>query len=107
MANSLSNLTNYLCDQLYNNCSDCKNLLDYMAIKNDKIAFRCFEGKKNFTKDFNNELLLRFKTNSDYRHDKECLKHLTIRIWEIIKIFMFNVMFCNSVIYLEILEINV
>ena len=48
MATSLSNLTNNLSDQLYNNCSDCKSLLDYMFFKDDKIVFRCFECKKKY-----------------------------------------------------------
>ena len=33
MATSLSNLVNILSNQLYNNCTDCKNLLDYMFLK--------------------------------------------------------------------------
>ena len=66
MATSLSNLTNNLSDQLYNNCSDCKNLLDYMVLKDDKIVFRCFECKKNITKDFNNELVERFKNKYQF-----------------------------------------
>ena len=48
MATSLSNLTNNLSDKLENNCPDCKNRLDYMILKNDKIVFRCFECKKKY-----------------------------------------------------------
>ena len=61
MGTSLSNLANNLTDQLYNNCFDCKNPLDYMVFKDDKIVFRCFDCKKNTSKDFNNELIERFK----------------------------------------------
>ena len=61
MATSLSNLVNNLSNQLYNNCSDCKNLLDYMVFKDDKIVFRCFESKKSTSKDFSNELIERLK----------------------------------------------
>ena len=46
MATSLSNLINNLSDQLYKNCSDCRNPLDYVIIKDDKIVFRCSECKK-------------------------------------------------------------
>ena len=46
MATSLSNHINNLSNQLYNNCSDCKNPLDYMVFKNDRIVFGCFECKK-------------------------------------------------------------
>ena len=50
MGTSLSNLANNLTDQLYNNCFDCKNPLDYMVFKDDKIVFRCFECKKILVK---------------------------------------------------------
>ena len=40
MATSLSNLINNLSGQLYKNCADCKNLLDYTVFKDDKILFR-------------------------------------------------------------------
>ena len=66
MATSLSNLTNYLSDQLYNNCSDCKNPFDYIIFKDDKIVFRCFECKKNPSKDFNSELIERFKNTYQF-----------------------------------------
>ena len=46
MAALLSNLANNLTNQLYNNCSDCKNPFDYMVFKYGKIVFRCFECKK-------------------------------------------------------------
>ena len=48
MATSLSNLISNLSDQLYNNCFDCKNCLDYMIFKDNKVVFRCFECKKKY-----------------------------------------------------------
>ena len=63
MTTSLSNLTNNLTNQLYNNCSDCKNPLDYMVFK---IVFRCFECKKSTSKDFNNKLIERFKNTYQF-----------------------------------------
>ena len=48
MSTSLSNLISNLSDQLYNNCFDCKNLLDYMVFKDNKVVFRCFECKKKY-----------------------------------------------------------
>ena len=66
MAISLSNLVNNLSDQLHNNCSDCNNLLDYLVFKDDKIVFTCFECKKNTSKDFNNELIERFKNTYQF-----------------------------------------
>ena len=62
MSTSLSNLA----DQLYNNCFDCKNLLDYMVFKDNKVVFRCFECKKNISKGFNNELTKRFKNTYQF-----------------------------------------
>ena len=50
MATSLSNLINNSSDQIYNNCSDCKNPLDYMVFKDEKIVFRCFKCKKTLVK---------------------------------------------------------
>ena len=61
MSTSLSNLISNLSDQLYNNCFDCKTLLDYMVFKDNKVVFRCFECKKNISKYFNNKLTKRFK----------------------------------------------
>ena len=66
MATSLSNLVNTLSDQFYNNCFDCKNPLDYMIIKDDKIVCRFFEWKKNTSKDFNKELIARFKNTYQF-----------------------------------------
>ena len=43
MATSLSNLVNNLSSQLYNNCkncTDCKNPLDYMVLKNKELVFK-------------------------------------------------------------------
>ena len=48
MSNSLSNLINDLSDQFYNNCFDCKNLLDYMVFKDNKVVFKCLECEKNY-----------------------------------------------------------
>ena len=61
MNTSLLNLISNLSDQLYNNCFYCKNLLDYMIFKDNKVVCRCFERKKNISKYFNNELTKRFK----------------------------------------------
>ena len=61
MSASLSSLANNHFDGIYNNkCTDCKSYLDYMLIKNDQSIFRCFECKKYYKKDFNNDLINRF-----------------------------------------------
>ena len=66
MATSLSNLFNNSSNQLYNNCFDCKNPIDYMVFKDDKIVFTCFECKQNTGKDFNNEVIERFKNTYQF-----------------------------------------
>ena len=71
MSTSLSSLINNLSDQLYNNCFGCKNPLDYMVFKDNKVVFRCFECKKDISKDFNNELIKRFKNTYQFcKNDK-------------------------------------
>ena len=60
MSTSLLNLISNLSDQHYNNCFDCKNLLNCMVFKDNKVVFRCFECTKNISKNYNNELTKRF-----------------------------------------------
>ena len=60
MSSSLSNLADNFSDGLHNNkCINCKSFLDYMVFKDDQLTFRCFECKKNYQIDFNNELTKR------------------------------------------------
>ena len=62
MSSSLSNLVDNLSEGLHcDKCTDCKSCLDNMMFKNDQLIFRCFECKKNYKKDFNKELITRFK----------------------------------------------
>ena len=66
MSSSLSNLVDNLSEGLHNDrCIDCKSCLDYMTTKDDQqsctqLIFRCFECKKYYKKDFNEELIKRF-----------------------------------------------
>ena len=54
MSSSLSNLVDNLSQGLHcGKCGDCKCCLEYMSVKDDQLIFRCFEGKKNYKKDFN------------------------------------------------------
>ena len=60
MSSPLSGFVDNLSDGLYSYDSpDCKSELD-MIIKNNKVIFRCFECKKNYSKDFDHELIKRF-----------------------------------------------
>ena len=58
---SLSSLADNLSEGLHSDkCTDCKSCLDYMTTKDEQLIFRCFECKKNYKKDFNQELIKRF-----------------------------------------------
>ena len=62
MSSLLSNLVNNLSEGLHSGkCTDCKSCLDYMSVKDDQLIFRSFECKRNYKKDFNKELIKRFK----------------------------------------------
>ena len=51
MSTLLSNLVSNLSEGLHNDrCIDCKSCLDYMAIKDEQLIFRCFSCKKNYKK---------------------------------------------------------
>ena len=61
MSTSLSNLVSNLSEGLHNDrCIHCKSCLDYMAIKDEQLIFRCFRCKKNYEKHFNKDLIQRF-----------------------------------------------
>ena len=61
MSSSLSNLVDN--GRTHNDRGiDCKSCLDYMTTKDEQLIFRCFEGKKNYKKDFNKELINRFSS---------------------------------------------
>ena len=61
MSSSLSDIVDNLSDELQSDeCADYKSCLDYMITKDDQLIFRCFECKKNYKKDFDNDLIKRF-----------------------------------------------
>ena len=63
MDRSLSNLVDNLSEGLHSErCTDCKSCLDYLITKGDQLILRCFEFKKNYEKEFNKELIKRFKS---------------------------------------------
>ena len=64
---SLSNLLDNLSDGLYNSkCINCKSFLDYMIFKDDELIFRCFECKKNYMKDFDEDLIKKFARTYEF-----------------------------------------
>ena len=71
MSSSLSNLVDNLFEGPHSDkCTYCKSCLEYMMFRDDQrsctqwnciqLIFRCFECKKNYEKDFNNESIKRF-----------------------------------------------
>ena len=80
MSSSLSSLVDNLSEGLYcDKCRDCKSCLDYMSVKDDQLIFRCFECKKNYKKDFNQELIKRFENIYDFCN-KEKKRRLSLLI---------------------------
>ena len=70
MSTSLSNLVSNLSEGLRSDkCTDCKSCLDYMTTKDEQLIFRCFECKKNYKKDFNKELIIRFSSTYEFYNE--------------------------------------
>ena len=58
MLTSLSKLVDNLSEVLHNDkFKDCMSYLDYVTIKDNQLIFRCSSCKKDYEKDFNNELI--------------------------------------------------
>ena len=56
----LSNLVSNLSEGLHNDrCIDCKSCLNYMTTKDERLIFRCFRRKKNYGKNFYEDLIQR------------------------------------------------
>ena len=66
ISTSLSNLVSNLSEGPYNDrCIDCKSCLDYVTTK-DELIFRYFRCKKNYEKNFNEELIQRFANTYEF-----------------------------------------
>ena len=67
MSTSQSNLVSNLSEGLHNDrCIDCKSCLDYMTIKDEQLIFRYFRCKKNYEKNFNEDLIRRFANTYEF-----------------------------------------
>ena len=67
MQDSLSRLADNLSEGIHSEkCADCKSCLDYMITKDDQLIFRCFDCKKNYKKDFNNDILKDLQTHMSF-----------------------------------------
>ena len=61
MSSSLSNIVDNLSEGLHSNkCTNSKSCLDFMTTKDEQLIFRRFRCKKNYEKDFNQELIQSF-----------------------------------------------
>ena len=69
MSTALLSLVDNLSEKLYiDKCKDCKFELDHMSFEDDQLIFRCFECKKNYEKDFHNDLIDRHKHIPTCKH---------------------------------------
>ena len=67
MSTFLSNLVINLSEGLHNDrCIDCKSCLDYKTTKEKQLIFRCFRCKRNYEKNFNEELIQRFANTYEF-----------------------------------------
>ena len=67
MSTSLSNLVSNLSKGLHNDrCIDCKYCLDYMTTKDEQLIFRYFRCKRNYEKNFNEDLIQRFANTYEF-----------------------------------------
>ena len=67
ISTSLSKLVSNLSEGPYNDrCIDCKSCLDYVTTKDEQLIFRCFRCKKNYEKNFNEELIQRFANTYEF-----------------------------------------
>ena len=67
MATSLSILIDNLPEGLHTDkCIYWKYRLDYMSVKDNQVAFRCFECKTNYKRDFIKELINRFASTYEF-----------------------------------------
>ena len=78
MDKPLSSLVDNLSEGVHSKkCADCKSHLDYMLIKIDKLILRFSECKKNYEKEFNKELIKRFKNTFKFC-DKDINKFILL-----------------------------
>ena len=70
MATSLSKLVDNLMEDIhYDKCVDCKSDLTYMKVMDETLIFRCFNCKKNYKKEINNELIKRFASTYKFSNN--------------------------------------
>ena len=67
MSTSLSSLVDNLSEKLHSDkCRDWKFELHYMSFEYNQLIFQCFECKRNYMKDFNKELIKRFRNTYEF-----------------------------------------
>ena len=68
MSSSLSKLVDNLSEGIHNNkCFDCKSNLDYVRItENKKLLLKCFNCNIYYKKEFNNDLIKKFKNTYSF-----------------------------------------
>ena len=67
MSSSLSKLVDNLSEGIHNNKrANCESCLDYVKTKNENLNLKCFNCKTYYEKDFNKELIKKFKNTYNF-----------------------------------------
>ena len=67
MSSSLSKIVDNLSEGIHNNkCANCESCLDYVKYKNENFILKCFNCKTYYEKDFNKELIKKFKNTYSF-----------------------------------------
>ena len=65
MSAPLSTLVDNLSDRLHK-CKDCESSLEYTSVEDSKVVFKCLNCKKDYSKDFDKELINRFSNTYNF-----------------------------------------
>ena len=69
MSTSLSRLVDNLSQKFHiDKFKNCKSEFNFMSFEYNQLIFQCFECKMNYAKDFNKELIKRFRNTYEFRN---------------------------------------
>ena len=67
MSALLLSLVDNLSDGLHTKkCADCKSSLEYMKVDGAQLIFKCLSCNKNFSEDFDKDLISRFSSTYNF-----------------------------------------
>ena len=63
MSSPLSGLVDNISERLHSDtCADCKSCFEYISVKDKLLTFKCSECNKIYQKQFNKDLIKKFKS---------------------------------------------